>query len=157
MAARPRATYRYRISFDAPAPFVFRWCTDYSPEDAKLEGEAYTRRVLHRSRRKVVYEDLEPTPDGWFWARHVVELEPPRRWHSESIGNYREYSLDYTLGTLPSGRTEMRFVGVRRPVGLGRANPSAAEFARTMDLTWRKFRRQLERDYRATRSPRKRA
>jgi hypothetical protein len=155
MPPRPRATYRYRIAFDAPKQFVFRWCTDYSDQDPKIEGETYSRKILERSRRRVVYEDLEEGADGWSWARHEVKLSPPNRWHSESIGNRRLYSLDYRLTTLPDGRTEMAFVGIRRPTGLGSKNPSAAEFRRSMDAGWHKFRRELEREYRAKRTARR--
>ena len=33
-----------------------------------------------------MFEDLEDTPDGWSWARDVVTLRPPNRWHMESGG-----------------------------------------------------------------------
>lgn len=149
-------TYRYAITFDAPVSFVFRWCTDYSDKDAQLEGETYQRKVLKRSRHRVVYEDVQEGPDGWFWARHDVALDPPNHWHSESVGNYRDYSLDYRLRALPDGRTEMRFVGKRQPALLGGPNPTARAFARSMDTGWQKFRRQLEKEYRASLGRRRR-
>lgn len=150
MVAPRSKTYRYRITFNAPRPFVFRWCTDYQPTDPKLEGERYSRRVLERTARRVVYEDLEETPKGWAWARHVVTLRAPRHWHSDSVGNYRNYRLEYDLEELADGRTELKFLGKRTTSLLGTSHPTPAAFARSMDHAWRKFRSQLERDYRRT-------
>jgi hypothetical protein len=148
MVARGWKAYRYRITFDAPLPFVFRWCTDYRPTDARLEGERYERRVLRRTPRTVVYEDLEETGGGWAWRRHVVTLHPPHRWHSDSVGNYREIVLDYELRPVAGGRTQMRFRARRRPSLLAGRNPSSRAFGSSMDASWRRFRRLLEDDYR---------
>jgi hypothetical protein len=147
MVAHRVTTYRYRIAFNAPLPFVFRWCTDYQPSDARLEHESFHRRILERGRRRVVYEDLEEVAGGWSWRRHVVTLDPPNHWHSKSVGNYRDIELDYALRELPGGRTELRFLGHRRPAVLGGANPTVREFGRSMDASWRLFRKELERDY----------
>lgn len=148
MARGSPKTYRFRVTFNAPLPFVFRWCTDYQPSDPRLEGESFRRRVLKRTARTVVYEDLEEASGGWAWRRHVVSLRPPNRWHSDSVGNYRDFVLDYELRELRGGGTELRFVGRRRPAVLGGPNPSSREFGRSMDATWKRFRRQLESDYR---------
>ena len=150
MADRRTKTYRYGITFDAPLRYVFGWCTDYQPDDAAREGETYQRKVLERTKRRVVYEDLEESPQGWFWARHIVTLTPPTHWHSSSIGSHREYELDYTLRTLSNGRTELKFVGRRRPTGVASRNPTTAEFDRSMDASWQQFRTQLEAEYRGS-------
>lgn len=157
MAPRPRTSYRFRTTFNAPVGFVFRWCTDYQPTDPRLEGETYRRKVLERTRRKVVYEDLEELPGGWSWARHVVTLEPPDHWRSDSVGNRRDFLLDYRLRALPGGRTELRFLGRRTPTPLGGTNPSRRAFAASMASTWKRFRRQLESEYRRSRRGRSRS
>jgi hypothetical protein len=143
----PRPTYEIRATLHAPLAFVYRWCTDFSTGDASLEGEEYERRVLERSARRVVFEDLQSTPDGWRWARHVIALHPPDRWHSDSVGNYREASIDYRLVDLPSNRTELILRMRRRPVGLGVRNPSKREFEAATARGWRSFDRALVRDY----------
>src|SRR5881396_3220290 len=38
--------YRIRVSFGVPLDFAFAWCTDYTPEDASLEGESYQRKII---------------------------------------------------------------------------------------------------------------
>lgn len=151
MPRGPTKSYEYRIEFDAPLPFVFRWCTDYRADDARLEGETFARRILKKTRRAVVYEDLESGPNGWWWARHDISLDPPSHWHSSSVGNYRQYELDYRLRERPGGKTELRFVGRRGPGLLGSAHPTTAVFRRSMDKSWKLFRTALEKEYRASR------
>ena len=151
MSARwPAPTYEVRCEFDAPLEFVFRWCTDYTPQDAMYESEEYERRILRHSRREVVYEDLEDTSEGWVWSRHVVRLSPPSRWHSESVGSHRSISLDYRLLPLPGGRTRMVLGARRRPTSIGGKNPSKSQWERSVSRSWASFRRALERDYRKT-------
>jgi hypothetical protein len=153
----PRPTYQVRAEFRAPLEFVYRWCTDYTATDARYEGEGYQRRILQRSRRTVVYEDLDEIQRGWYWSRHVVRLMPPDRWHSDSVGSHREIALDYRLSRLPGGRTRLVLTGRRRPYGVGGKNPPKAEWERSVGEAWVKFGRALERDFRKSRarSPRK--
>ncbi len=46
---------RVQVAFHVPLEFAFRWCTDYTPEDAALEGESYSRKIVERSGRRVVF------------------------------------------------------------------------------------------------------
>ena len=146
MTSVPRI-YEIRSVFRAPLAFVFAWCTDYSTGDARLEKEAYVRRIIERTRRRVVYEDLEETPRGWAWSRHSVTLRPPNRWRSDSVGNYRTWRLDYSLRPLPGGRTELTLRGLRRASGLASKNPPKAKLERAMRASWSHFGRALESDY----------
>ncbi|HEV2166193.1 MAG TPA: hypothetical protein VGS23_04345 [Thermoplasmata archaeon] len=151
MAIRwPSPRYEVRVTFRAPLKFVYDWCTDYTPGDARLEGEAYERRILRKTPREVVYEDLEGGPNGWFWSRHVVRLHPPSRWHSDSVGSHRAYSLDYRLKQLPKGSTLFVLRARRRPYGVGGRNPPRSQWERSVGKNWKKFARHLERDYRRT-------
>lgn len=147
----PAPKYEARVIFDAPLKFVFEWCTDYSTQDAKLEGGKYSRRILSRTPREVIYEDLEDSKGGWFWSRHVVRLSPPKRWHSDSIGSHRAYSLDYRLSKLSGGRTQLVLKGRRRPSEIGGKNPKAAPWARSVEKDWGHFRKALERDFKKSR------
>ena len=144
----PPPQYEVKARFRAPLEFVYRWCTDYTPDDARYEGEKYERRILSRSRRAVVYEDLERLKDGWFWTHHVVRLMPPNRWHSDSVGSHRSYWLDYRLARLPDDGTELTLRARRRPSGIGGPNPAKAKWEKDVASTWRRFGRVLERDYR---------
>lgn len=149
MAGRwPGPKYRIEVDFRAPLEFVYRWCTDYTPEDAKYESESYQRRVLRRSRAEVVYEDLEETPQGWVWSRHVVRLRPPDRWHSDSVGSHRSIVLDYRLSRIPGGRTRLVLTARRRPTALEGKNPAKRSWERSVRRAWAGFARSLEHDFR---------
>ena len=135
--------------FRAPLDFAFAWCTDYTPQDAALEGESYERKIVTREPRRVVFEDLEETPSGWVWARDVVTLRPPRRWHMESVGSHRDVTADYVLTTLPDGRTQLELRWWRRPHGPGKKIPRAQR-EKEATIAWKRFTAAMERDYRRT-------
>jgi hypothetical protein len=142
------AVYEIRATFRAPLPYVYRWCTDYTPGDARLEKDEYDRKIVKRGARTVVFEDLYELPKGWIWSRHEVTLHPPDRWHAESVGSHRTWSLDYTLRPLPDGRTELTLRGTRRPTAIGAPNPPAERMERQLRKAWANFGRSLEKDYR---------
>ena len=138
---------RVQVAFHVPLEFAFRWCTDYTPEDAALEGESYSRKIVERSGRRVVFEDLEETASGWVWARDVVTLRPPRRWRMESVGSHRDVTAEYALSELPDGRTQLELRWWRRPKALGKKIPRATR-ERETTRAWKRFAAAMERDYR---------
>jgi hypothetical protein len=143
--------YEFRSRFAAPLPFVFAWCTDYSSVDPRLEREEYTRRVLRRTPRKVVFEDLYDEPTGWMWSHAEVDLRPPNGWHAEIVGSHRHWSIDYRLSSKKGGSTELWFRGKRRATALAGKNPPKARLEHELLHMWKNFGRALERDYRAKR------
>jgi hypothetical protein len=145
------SVYEIRSTFRAPLSFVYRWCTDYTPADPRLEKEDFTRKIVHRAARRVVYEDLYDTPKGWMWSHQVVTLHPPNRWHAEATGSHRTWSLDYELREVADGGTELLLRGVRRATSLGAPNPPKARMERELRTGWTNYGRALERDYRASR------
>jgi hypothetical protein len=148
MARLTSGVYEVRRTFRAPLGFSYRWCTDYSDRDPGLEGTGGTRRVLERTRRRVVYEDLEKTRDGWSWSRWTVQLRPPDRWRGVAVGNYRSWTIDYRLEAVGPERTGFRLRGRRRPMLLGTKNPPRGALERDLARSWRKLARALESDYR---------
>jgi hypothetical protein len=148
--ARTSRIYEIRTLFRAPLAYVYRWCTDYAPGDARLEKDDYTRKILTRNARSVVYEDLSETSKGWMWSHQVVTLRPPNRWHAEATGSHRHWSLDYELRELPDGGTELHLRGVRTPTQLGK-NPPKVRLERELQAMWANFGQALERDYRKSR------
>jgi len=144
----PGPEYHVQMKFRAPLPYVFSWCTDYTPGDAKLEGENYQRKVIRRNRRQVLYEDLEESPAGWYWGRYDVMLQPPDRWHMECTGNHVQVVGDYQLTTQPDGRTQLDLWWRRRPGLLEFTARPKAQAERGTTIAWQRFARALERDYR---------
>ena len=96
----PGPEYRIKVAFRVPMDYVFAWCTDYTPDDGRLEGEKYARRIIERSARRVVFEDLEDTKEGWLWNRDVVTLRPPNQWHMEGIASRADVTADYVLSNI---------------------------------------------------------
>lgn len=140
--------YRIHVSFRVPLDFAFGWCTDYTPEDGKLEGEMYQRKIIERTPRRVVFEDLEEAKDGWTWGRDVVTLHPPDRWHMDGVGNRRDVTADYMLSNLSDGRTRLELRWKRRPKDA--ATPQITKAQREADAlrAWKRFGVAMERDYR---------
>ncbi len=148
MVSWPPPEYRMRTTINAPLDFVYRWCTDYRSDDARRAGEKYNRRVIARTRQRVLFEDLWWEPDGWRWRRSDVTLLPPDRWHADSIGNGRTASIEYRLTDLPRERTQLEIRMRRRPGLRSTENPPKAHLERELRVMWRHFGSALETDYR---------
>ena len=151
----PGPTYSIDVVFAAPLDYSYRWCTDYAPGDARLEGERYARKILSRSSRRVVYEDLEETTEGYQWAHAEVTLQPPNRWHVESTGSHRSIRGDYLLRALGAERTLFRLRWRRRPTPLSKVKMTKAEREASTRGMWKRFKAALERDYRQSRRARR--
>jgi hypothetical protein len=145
--------FHIRVRFRAPIDYVFAWCTDYTPQDAGLEGETYTRKIIERTPRQVIFEDLEETKTGWDWGRDVVTLRPPNRWDMVGVGNHRDVKANYRLKTLPDGQTELDLRWRRRPIGPDASKLTKAQREASSLRAWKMFGAALERDYRAGRRP----
>jgi hypothetical protein len=151
----PGPEFHVTAEFRAPIEYVFAWCTDYRPDDARREHDSYDRRIVSRAPDQVVYEDLGDQDDGgWWWARHTVTLRPPNWWHSDSVGSHREVSLDYRLTALGPERTRLDLTWRRRPTALGAPKVSKRALERSTTAAWVHFAAALERDYRAHRPAR---
>lgn len=150
----PGRRYRVRSTFRAPLSFVFRWCTDYTSRDGRYSGEGYQRRILGRSDRGVVFEDLYETKQGWIWIHRTVRFQPPDRWHADSVGSDRLLSVDYRVSRLPGGRTRLTIDARRWPYGIGKANPPRTDWERSVARSWKRFGRVLEREYRRSQTKR---
>jgi len=147
------AVYAIRRVFRVPADFAYAWCTDYTESDPELHGEEGSRKILRKTARQVVYEDLSETPDGWMWSRYTVTLKPPLAWSAKAVGNYRTWQLEYRLKPRPDGTAEFTLRGRRRPTMLATQNPARATLERELDTLWRRFGRAMEREYRQQRRP----
>jgi len=155
--AYPKQSFHIRAEFRAPIDFVFAWCTDFRSDDARREKDQYTRRVLERSRRRVVFEDLgDAAGGGWWWSHHEVTLRPPDRWTSASIGSHRTLALDYRLRRLGPERTRLDLTWTRRWNGLAPAPLPRGPYERATTVAWKHFAAALEKDYRAARRTRRR-
>src|SRR5213594_3939904 len=147
-------TYRIRVSFRVPLAFAFKWCTDFSSDDGNLEGESYRRKIVQKTSRRVVFEDLEETKEGWMWSRDVVTLRPPDRWHMDGVGNHRDVTADYVLSPLPDGRTRFDLRWSRRSKVPETKRLTKVEREASAMRAWKHFAVAMERDYRRSRRSR---
>ena len=136
-----------KVTFRAPLRFVFSWCTDYQPSDSKLEKEDYVRKIIERTSRRVIFEDLQEMRDGWSWQRATVSLYPPNRWHMNNIGNRRDVKADYILTNLADGRTRLYLSWKVWPKTPAASKLSKADRERSVSSAWKKFGVALEKDY----------
>ncbi len=140
--------YRIRVTFGVPLDFAFAWCTDFTPQDARLEEESYERKIIEQAPRRVIFEDLEETEAGWVWSRDVVTLRPPNRWHMEGTGNHRDVIADYVLSPVLGGRTQLALRWRRRPKMSEEKKLTKAEREASTTRAWKRFSAAMERDYR---------
>ena len=152
----PGPEYHVKAVFRAPLPYVFSWCTDFDPHDDRREKDRYTRKIIERTPRRVVFEDLVDSDQGWNWARHVVTLHPPNHWHSESVGTHRTSTIDYVLTRLRGDRTRLDLRWKRRRTALSTSKRSKRVTEKSGTDAWRHFARELEKDYRKSLSQRRR-
>jgi hypothetical protein len=148
----PGPRYEVHTAFQAPLPFVYRWCTDFAAIDPDLGTGGYQRRIIRRAHRSVCFEDLYDSEEGWIWIRRSVRLDPPAHWHSDSVGSDRLISVDYRLTSLSENSTELTISAVRRPYGIGKKNPTKLRWERDVAANWAGFARALERDFASLKS-----
>ncbi len=134
--------------FRAPLPFVYKWCTDYTPQDLKYGGEKGERRIIKRDSKRVIFENLYDVGRGWSWERHTVTLKPPDAWHSEGWGNYSVSFIDYKLSELSNDRTklDMRWKSKSGMLSEGK-KPSRHLIEDYVKVLWRHGAKFVERDF----------
>jgi hypothetical protein len=150
----PGPEYHVTAVFRAPLAYVFAWCTDFDVHDDRREKDRYTRKIIERTPRRVVFEDLVDSDQGWNWARHVVTLHPPDRWHSDSVGTHRTLTIDYVLTRLPRDRTRLDLRWKRRRTALATTKVSKRVIEKSATQAWRHFANELEKDLRKSRKQR---
>lgn len=139
-------TYRVSKTFRAPLSYVYQWCTDFSEEDPKISGATIQRRILRRTRKQVIYAQLyTDASDRDRVDVDIVDLQPPRRWHSQHYCEENDETADYELNNLGDSRTrlDMRFKQ-RWKVP---ERPAKDAMVRLTGKFWDKFVEALERDY----------
>ncbi|MCI4360220.1 MAG: hypothetical protein L3J91_00790 [Thermoplasmata archaeon] len=149
LAGWPRPEYHIRVQIRAPLECAFRWCTEFTPRDPLLEGERFERRVLSSTARRAVFEDLEWTPTGWYWARSVVSLRPPYRWDLARTGDRVDMAGLYRRIPRTDGGVDLDLRWRRRPHVTPREHLSRRNRERNSTRGWRRFAAALEADDRA--------
>ncbi len=129
----------------APCNFVYGWCTDFREDDSKITRSKSRRRILEKTKQRVIYVSRTKgaKPVG---SASIVVLHPPDAWHVDSVGDLSDSTGDYRLTKLASGKTRLDIVfRIKRK---SRAAAGKSEFIRHINEIWDKYVAALEKDYR---------
>jgi hypothetical protein len=139
-------TYRISKTFNAPLGFVYKWCTDYQPDDPKMIGSKNRRNILERSKRNVIWRVQSKSKVKGYEGVRAVWLKPPNAWHLDTCGDGREVG-DYKLTRLSKTRTrlDMKFQVTYNYAGQIESKKS---WIADLKSHWDSYGRYLEKDYR---------
>jgi hypothetical protein len=142
-------TQTYHISkiIEAPRPFVYEWCTDFREDDGKLTGSKRKRKILEKTKKRVIIAQsyLENGKESGHVS--VVTLKPPDSWHLDTAGNIHEQEIgDYKLTRLGKSRTRLDMV-FRVKYSGGAKIPSKKWWEEDSHRFWDKLIIALMRDY----------
>jgi hypothetical protein len=129
----------------APRQFVYGWCTDYRESDPKITGSKSKRKILLKTKHRVIYTSNYRSRGKQRSAVNVVTLYPPKAWHLDFIGDEDDEVGDYKLNSLGPRITklDMTFTEhyrIRNP-------PTKAQDLKVTHELWDKYVAALERDY----------
>jgi hypothetical protein len=136
---------RLSRTIDAPLGFVYDWCTDFREDDNKITRSKSRRRILEKTKQRVIYTSREKGAKS-LGPASIVTLHPPDTWHVDSIGEHHNTAGDYRLTKLEGGRTKLDIVfRIKRK---SPAAPNKSKFVRHINEIWNKYVATLEKDYR---------
>jgi len=140
-------SHRFHVAkiFRAPFRFVYDWCTDYRETDPLITGSKSKRKILLRTKHRVVYTVGYRHEGEERSAVDVITLYPPKGWHLDFVGDEDDEEGDYILSSLGPRRTrlDMTFTEHYKIRGA----PSKMEDTKQTHEVWDKYVAALEKDY----------
>lgn len=129
----------------APLGYVYDWCTDYRESDPKITGSKAKRRILLKTKHRVIYTSAYLSGGKPKSAVNVVTLYPPRAWHLDFVGDEDDEAGNYVLTSLGPRKTRLDMTfhehyKMRRP-------PSKAQDVKHTHEIWNKYAAALETDF----------
>ncbi len=139
-------TYHATKVLNAPLKFAYRWCTDFRDTDPKITGSGNRRKILEKTKERVIYTIRYKSGGKTRTAVNIVTLHPPRSWHLDSRGDEDDEEGEYRLSKLGSAKTrlDMKFIE-RWKIG---DYPSKSDYLKSIHDVWTKYAAALEKDYR---------
>ena len=139
-------TIKVSKTINAPLRFVFNWCTDFREDDTLLTGSKGTRKILEKTKKRVVYAQLDPQEDG---SQKVgvdyVLLKRPTSWHLEYFGEDDNEIGDYKLTSLGKNKTKLTMT-FKESWKLEKV-PTIEEQVESTSRTWDQYVAALESEY----------
>ena len=138
-------TFHVSKTIMAPLRFVYDWCTDYREDDTKITGSKAKRKILLKTKHRVVYATNYKSRGRPRSAVNVVTLHPPLSWHLDFIGDDDDEVGEYRLTKLAPKMTrlDMTFAENYKTRGA----PTTAQDVKHTHQVWDKYIAALEKDY----------
>jgi hypothetical protein len=134
-------------TINAPARYVYEWCTDFREDDPSLTGSKSQRKILKRTKKQVIYAQLYTGADGGQKvAVNIVALNPPSSWHLDYFGEEDDETGDYRIRALGKEESRLDMVFKEKWKNIAKV-PTLGEQAKQTSDVWDKYVRALERDY----------
>ena len=133
-------------TINAPAKFVFNWCTDFREDDPALTGSTGKRKILEKTKKRVVYVSLYTEIDGKEKVGvNIVTLKSPNSWHLEYFGEEDTEIGDYKIVSLGKNKTKLNMVFKEtwkiEPI------PTIEEQVDSTNKSWDAYVKALENEY----------
>ncbi len=133
-------------TINAPLRYVYNWCTDFREDDPALTNSTGTRKILEKTKKRVVYAQLDPQTDG---SQKIgvdyVTLKPPSSWHLEFFGEDDNEIGDYKLTSLGKNKTKLTMT-FKESWKLVKP-PTLDEQIASTSRSWDQFVAALEKEY----------
>ena len=144
--------YGFHISktIHAPRRFVYDWCTDYRDTDPKITGAKSTRRILLRTKYRIIYTESYRSHGKTTIAVDVVTRHPPKGWHLDYVSDEDNEVGDYVLTALGPRKTRIDLTFAEH-FKIPNA-PTKAQYSSMVSRVWDKYVQALQEDYRRSKS-----
>ena len=143
---------RVSKTINAPYHYVYDWCTDFREDDGKITGSKSQRKILEKTKKRVIYVQIYQGADGnQKVALNIVGLKPPGSWHLDYFGEEDDETGVYRLKNLGKNKTRLDMVFKEKWKNIAKV-PTIDEQLKSTNKAWDQYVEALENDYN---SPRK--
>jgi hypothetical protein len=138
--------FRVSKTINAPIRYVYDWCIDFREDDPKITGSKSQRRILHKTKKKVVYAQLYEGSDGKQKVAVDIVTLSPRSWHLDYFGEEDDETGDYRLTSLGKNKTRLDMIFKEKWKDIA-VIPSKQEQIDQTSRIWDKYVTALEKEY----------
>ncbi|MDG6925101.1 MAG: hypothetical protein JRN09_00965 [Nitrososphaerota archaeon] len=134
---------------NAPLRYTYQWCTDFREDDSKLTGSSSQRRIVEKTRKRVIYVTIyDGADDKQKVAVSYVTLKPPDAWSLEQFGEEDYEKGEYRLKSLGKDRTRLDMVFKETWKDIAKI-PTIKEQTDGTSRFWDQLIAALEKDYKS--------
>jgi len=138
---------RVSKTINAPPKYVYEWCTDFREDDGKITGSKSQRKILEKTKKRVIYVQTYKGADGeQKVAVNIVTLRPPNSWHLDYFGEEDDETGDYVVKSLGKDKAKLDMVFKEKWKDMAKI-PSIEEQTKQTNKVWDKYVEALEKDY----------